>query len=172
MGSIVKNIVINVEVVDKETGRVLFTEHNLFTNLGKKFLRDVFGGVFVVAFSSSVPMYAVELGNPLVAVNPPSYGDTNIQTPISPALNIPLYLASPVDLSASSFEIQLNFQYTNNTLASIDFRELGLFYRPGPSYPAPSATFDNILLARLRTTYNKVTIGVGRTVAITWKILF
>jgi hypothetical protein len=176
MRSIIKDVMTNVEVVDKETKDVLFSGHNVFTDLGKKFLRDAMANVIVLDVSQG---YAIELGNPLVPVTAPSYLDHNIQVPLSPALSIALSFVSAVNLSVSSFETLMFFEYTNSTISAIDFRELGLFYRPGSTGGVPASDdsadtypVNNVLLARLRTTYNKVTIGVNRSVEITWKILF
>jgi hypothetical protein len=168
--NILKQVITNVLVEDKETKEILFEGHNLLTNIGKSVIRNVFSGELVLEQASAKPKYAVELGNP-VTVTSPAYSDTDIQDH-SPGVDISLASVVNTDLSSSSFQVQLGFDYTNSFGVSIDFKEIGLFYRPGASYPSVTSVPQDFLIARLRTTYNKVTIGNGRNITITWKILF
>jgi len=167
MRDILKKIFTNVEVKDDEE-KFLLVQSNLFVRTGRAIIRDVLAGVYSIDNSK----YVVEFGSGLLV---PAEGDIDI-TPFAPAIYTPnatntTYTTNIIDAT----EIDFIFTYTNSTGSSVTFSELGLFYRPlGPSPDSTPADRVNvgILMARLKTTFTTITIGAGRNITITWKIIF
>lgn len=186
MIDILKTAKVNVQVADVTPGcqrEVLFNGSNLFVDRGKEFLRDVLGG-----FGGNV----VEIGKFLVEVGSsttmPNYTQIDIVTPVSivsPSSPVTMF-TFPTFYNISSKEMAYVFRFPRTEeeppSLPVTFSEMGLFYRPTlpndytatlyPTYPT-DRTFNTIghMIARLRTPNNVITIGPGRIIELTWKIL-
>lgn len=165
MRDILKKIFANVEIKNGDN-KVLLNQSNLFVEVGRGLIRDIFKG----DVSIDNTKYVVEFGT---STQIPAEADTDIITPFPDPNQV--YTNSYTINAVGTTEIDFVFTYTNGTGGNVTFTEMGLFYRPlGPD---PDVTPDDranigVLMARLKTTFTSITIGNGKNVTITWKIIF
>lgn len=165
MRDILKKVFANVEIKD-EDGKILLNQSNLFVEVGRGLIRDVLKGDVVIDNTK----YVAEFGS---STQVPTEADTDIITPFADPNQV--YTNSYTINAVAPTEIDFVFTYTNATGGNVTFTEMGLFYRPlGPD---PDITPDDRahkgdLMARLKTTFTSITIGSGKNVTITWKIIF
>jgi hypothetical protein len=162
----------NVCIYDKETNELLFTDSNLFVDIGRALIADTFSGTIVL----NPTYFACDFGDNAAA---PTVDDADLYgypCAAGGTINLANAPGYPVPFAGNPTGVHFKFEYT----AAIDttIRELGLFYRPDPditdSYPARhSVTGDQgYLVARLKTTYSSIFIGTGKTITVDWKIIF
>lgn len=149
----------NVKI--KEGKKILLEESNLFVTQGRSFIRDLLASAIVFDGTK----YVVEFGGSTAI---PSQVDEDLLLPLSPVVYTNSYDLTTVD----DTELDLAFTFTNDTLSPVQLSELGLFYRPNGPDPGVGRVDKGYLIARLKTTYTSLVIGVGKTVTITWKIIF
>jgi len=163
MNKVLKYTKANVRVSDVESGCLLFTDSNLFLDSGRAFIADSFrnaittGGGFIDSTK-----FACDFGDSAAT---PSPDNINIVGTLlgSEALTVAAISGEPTGLS---------FQCSFSPAAQVDIRELGLFYRNIGTFPDPDDPDFGVMIARLRTTYGKITVGTGKSIAIEWKIIF
>lgn len=159
---------VNVTVKDKETGKLLFEDHNLFVDTGRVFIAQAIRGAISGATINPLA-FVCDLGDSGAT---PVLGDTDLTSPI---LDVCLpTIGSPAAFTGQPTGVIFNFSYTNSGAIDVTVRELGLFYRVDsndfPKRGTPST--PGIMLARLKTTLSSIVISVSRTVTIEWKIIF
>jgi len=165
MKDILKKVFINVEIKD-ENNKVILNQSNLFVEVGRELIRDVLAGIESIDNTK----YVLEVGT---STQVSAESNTDIISPFTDPNQA--YTNSYVINSIGITQIDFVFTYTNSTGGDVTFAEMGLFYRPlGPD---PDVTPDDrvnigVLLARLKTTYTSITIGNGKSVTITWSIIF
>jgi hypothetical protein len=160
MRDIFKNIFANVLIRD-DLRKVLLNQSNLFVETGRGFVRDLLAGDITLDNTK----YVVEFG---ASTQVPAQSDTDLITPLSPVALTNTYVISDVGVT----EIDFAFDYQNSTGGDVTFAEIGLFYRPVDYDPGPGRVNAGTMLARLKSTYTSITIGDGRTISLTWKIIF
>jgi hypothetical protein len=165
MRDILKKAFTNVKIRDHEN-KIILDQSNLFVQLGRELIRDVLAGAVAIDNTK----YVVEVGS---STQVPAEGDTDLIAPFLDPNQV--YTNSYIINVVGNTEIDFVFTYTNGTGGLVTFSELGLFYRPlGPD---PDVTPDDrvnkgVLLARLKTTYTSISVGAGKQITITWKIIF
>lgn len=165
MRDILKKVFTNVEIKN-ENGKILLKQSNLFVASGRTLIRDVLKGDVVINNTK----YVVEFGS---SSQIPAESDTDIITPFPDPNQV--YTSTYTINAVGTTEIDFVFTYTNSTGGDVTFTEMGLFYRPlGPDPDVTPNDRVNIgsLMARLKTTFTSITIGNGKNVTITWKIIF
>jgi len=165
MNKILKYTKANVRVSDVESGCLLFTDSNLFVDSGRAFIADSWrnaittGGGFIDSTK-----FACDFGD-------------DSETPAPDNVNIVGTLLGSIELAVAGMlgegePTGLSFTGTFLPIAPVDIRELGLFYRNIGTYPDPLDPDFGVMIARLRTTYGKITVGAGKSIAVEWKIIF
>jgi len=174
MDKICKKSRVNVIVRDKETGEVLFEDHNLFVISGRQFLAQLVRGVLS---GFGVEYYTCDLAE---GSSIPEHEDIDISFDPSTTVSAVRSASYPIELSGEPTGVHFRFSYENYEIParSVVIRELGLFYRPdaGAFFPArdpdDSEGTRGIMLARLKTTLNSIVVSEGKALTIDWKIIF
>jgi len=175
MNKILKYTKANVRVSDVESGCLLFTDSNLFLDSGRAFIADSWRNAITTgAGFIDGTKFACDFGDDSETPAPDNIDlasfitDAGGGVPASIALAVAAMSGEPTGLS---------FTGSFSPIDSVDIRELGLFYRNIGSVPAyvrgaVPATDYGVMIARLRTTYGKITVGAGKSIAVEWKIIF
>jgi hypothetical protein len=170
MEKVLKYSKANVCVKDKETNKILFEDSNLFVDIGRVLIAEVFAGIS--PGSPLNPLYWVcDLGDD---ATDPTTSDADLVNYLN--ISIAVEAGYPIILAGSSTGVHFNFEYV--AAGDTTIRELGLFYRPDPaitdSFPDRHSVtpVPGYLVARLKTTYSSIFVGSGKTITIDWKIIF
>lgn len=159
---------VNVRIADKDTGELLFKDHNLFVDTGRVFIAEAIRGTISGA-TINPAAFVCDLGDSGAT---PTINDVDLTSPVLDAC-LPI-VGSPAALSGQPTGVAFNFVYANAGALDVTVREFGLFYRVDsndfprrgtPSTPGP-------MLARLKTTLSSIVISPARSITIEWKILF
>lgn len=172
MKEILKKARVNVEVRDKETGDILFADHNLFVDKG----RETIANIFVGTVSIDPTKFACDLGD---SSQTPDVTDLDLVgfPPATATLqdtSIAITAGYPIILSGEATGVHFNFEFVNTGFGGDQtIRELGLFYRNAPLFPFRELDgTTGPMLARLKTTLSSIVVGDNRTITIDWKIIF
>jgi hypothetical protein len=160
----------NVSIKDKETGVILFKDSNLFVDVGRALIRDVFIGA-ATASPLNTTFWVCDLGND---AGLPTVTQANLLNYIN--ASVAVKGGYPIALSGEGTGAHFQFDYTASG-GDKTIRELGLFYRTDVvtnDWPNPHDTTGAVgyMVARLITTRNSITVGSGKTITIDWKIIF
>lgn len=171
MSGILKYTRVNVQVADRQTGEILFKDHNLFVETGRTFIAQAMKGT--ISGGPITPSYFVcDLGDDATTPTVNDIDLINYLSPNSIAVNTPTY---PADFPGQPTGVHFQFLYTNTTGLDVTVRELGLFYRPdSDQFPLRHTitAAPGTMLARLKTTLSSIIISNTRSITIDWKVIF
>jgi len=176
MNEILKYTTVNVVVKDRETGLMLFSDHNLFLDAGRVMIANFFLG----SSSLDTTKFSCDFGNDSTTPLPTDLdlgGQAIPSTSWITNASAPVSASYPILLSGTATGIHFLFEYTS--AAENTVKELGLFYRPNTDNNpvvggrgSDPTTMTGTMIARLRTTFASIVIGSGKTITIEWKIIF
>lgn len=170
MKNVLKYTRVNVRVSD-EAGKVIFEDHNLFTDSGRSFIASLLLGTV----SYNMNYFACDFGSS--ATTPTVSQDDLVSYISSPEASTYVTGGYPIAMPGEPTGVHFQFSYTSSNPLGDTIRELGLFYRPDSDvYPSigrgTGGLYKGIMLARLKTTLSSIAVSSGRTIQVDWEILF
>lgn len=165
----------NVCVTYKDSGEMLFRDHNLFTDSGRALVANIFTVTPALSPAFDPSKIVCDLGDNSTTVNRTDLDLGMIPDPFTtlPLASVQLSGTYSIPLSGASSGVHFSFDYTAS--GSKNISELGLFYRPSsdsfPDRGSVPETMRGTMLARLKSP-GVITVADTRTITIDWKIIF